>query len=109
MPLPAPASPAPRPPPGTPIGRAPRAAAAIAALLLCGCDHGKRAVEACEALAEELRCGDTDFLDVLNCDQYASAECELGPYFDCLDESFTCVGGVASFTSGDCAALSTCD
>jgi hypothetical protein len=73
------------------------------------CDHGKRAVEACEALADELRCGDTDFLDVLNCDQYASAECELGPYFDCLEDAFTCEGGVAGFTNGDCAALSTCD
>jgi hypothetical protein len=90
-----------------------RPAAALLALpALLGqasCDHGKRAVEACEALAEELRCGNTDFLDVLNCDQYASAECELGPYFDCLEDAFTCDGGVAAFTDGDCAALSTCD
>lgn len=81
----------------------------LAAPALVSCDHGKRAVEACEALAEELRCGDTDFLDVLSCDQYASAECELGPYFDCLEDSFTCSDGVAAFTDGDCAALSTCD
>jgi hypothetical protein len=76
--------------------------------LLLSCNHGKRAVEACEELAETLECGDTDFYSVLDCNGYADTECNIVRYFDCLEDNFECTDGVASL-GGDCNVLAECD
>ena len=35
-------------------------------------------------------CGDTDFSTLIDCDAYATVECDLAAYFVCLDEESTC-------------------
>lgn len=78
-------------------------------VLASACNQGKRAVEACEELAESLSCGDnTDYLGVLNCNQYAETECDIVDYFDCMEDDFVCDEGIGSF-SGTCNELAVCD
>ncbi len=94
----------PRPPQLSALFRA----APLLVLLAPGCNHGKRAVEACEEVAEAISCGDTDYAVVLQCSSYADAECNIVAYFDCLEDNFECQDGTGTF-GGDCGELAVCD
>lgn len=66
-------------------------------------------VAACNSLVEAIECGDFDLSSALDCNIYADVACDVADYFDCLEDSFTCVDG-APDTSGfaDCIDLAQC-
>lgn len=67
-------------------------------------------VGACESLVADLECGSADLGMYLQCDNLRASECDLGDYFTCIEETFTCNDGVFD-PSGwmQCASLVTCD
>lgn len=67
-------------------------------------------VAACNALVEELQCGDFDLAGTIDCSLYMDYACDIADYFDCIRDAFMCTDGVPD-TSGilDCNALATCE
>ena len=67
-------------------------------------------VTACEALIEELECGEFDLTSVLDCSLYADYPCDIADYFDCIREAFECTDGVPD-TNGllECNDLASCE
>lgn len=67
-------------------------------------------VTACNALVDELVCGDADLAMYVDCSLYADYPCDVADYFDCVREMVTCVDG--AFDASQlmaCAELGTCE
>jgi hypothetical protein len=70
-------------------------------------------VAACNAWLSANQCGDYDFSQVINCQMYAGAPCDVSAYFDCLTDNTTCmeVGGMSYPDMsgwGACSSLVQC-
>lgn len=66
-------------------------------------------VAACEALLDEIACGEFDLSMFVDCSVYADLGCDIADYFDCVRDVFVCTDGVAD-ASGltECAEMATC-
>ncbi len=66
-------------------------------------------VAACEALVDEIECGEFDLSSVVDCSLYAGLACDIADYFDCVRDNISCVDGVPD-SSGiiNCADLANC-
>ena len=69
------------------------------AVLLAGCNYGKRNVQACEEWVQTMdskftgsACEGTDFSLLLQggCEQYEDTKCDISDYFTCLEEQAEC-------------------
>ncbi len=60
-----------------------------------GDDDDFNNVAACMDWLEAMFCGDTDFSDFVDCNDFAELPCDLADYFDCLEEETICQGGHA--------------
>lgn len=82
--------------------------AGLASTTGCGSDN----VSACEKLVESTKCGGKDAGDKLRCSSYASVECDITPYFDCMRSAYVCVNGHYDvqklINASACASLSRC-
>lgn len=66
-------------------------------------------VAACNALVDELVCGDADLAMYIDCSLYADDPCDVADYFDCVREMVNCVDGVFDASQlMACAELGTC-
>jgi hypothetical protein len=66
---------------------------AVVLALGCGGDPSRGNVRSCEAYVDALECGSTDLSDLYAedfCEDFEGAECDVTPYFDCLEENVTC-------------------
>ena len=66
-------------------------------------------VAACEQFSEAFDCGGVDLAGQLDCAQLGQIACDLGEYFECLEEHTGCHDGQADTKEWvDCAKLLEC-
>ena len=94
---------------------------ALLGLGLVGCNYGKRNVAACDdwvvnmdVAFEGTPCAGTDFAGLLQggCELFEDSKCDIGAYFECLEENTECDSEFAEINTegwNDCVALSTCE
>ena len=64
---------------------------------------------ACEALLEDLTCGDFDFGQLIDCSIYTDDTCSLADYFECLGDALACTDGAPDTAKiAECADLAAC-
>jgi hypothetical protein len=67
-------------------------------------------VASCNALVDELVCGDADLGMYIDCSIYADYACDVADYFDCVREMVTCADGFFDTSQiTTCVDLATCE
>jgi hypothetical protein len=66
-------------------------------------------VTLCEEWVASMECGDTDFDDLVTCEDYQGRHCSLYDYFDCLTENAVCDGSAVDTSMwSECEPLDSC-